>query len=363
MANPLSIFQKPNKPVYLKMGLYGNTGSGKTFTAAQFAIGAVKSLDSKKPVVMFDTETGSDYLTPMFEAAGIELLIVKSRAFSKLVEATQEAEKIASFFIIDSIGHVWDELIAAYKKKKGRKYIQINEWGEIKEYWSAFTKAYLNANLDIILCSRAQDITENSTDEQGQKDFAKIGERMKGEKYMGYEPSLLVRMEAIQDLGKNKVTHMAYVEKDRTNNMTGAAIAEPTFASFAPVWAAYDKKAAHVGIDNEDSTQHISDPDWSIEDRKRRRAIAIEEIQNILVRSFPSTGQKDKQAKMALLREVYGTDNWVKLTEDIKAVRLEDLEDGLPKLEAAAKVAAGVPEVKPTIEAAVVTARSKKGAK
>ena len=346
MQNPTTLFQKPNKPVYLKAGLYGGTGSGKTYTSGLMAIGMVQSISSKKPVTMFDTETGSDFLIPMFEKAGIELLVIKSRSFAKLVEATKEAEKISDVFIIDSIAHVWDELTEAYKKKKNRQYIQINEWGEIKNYWNNFTKAYLNANQNIILCSRAQDITENSVDEKtGQKDFSKIGERMRGEKYTGYEASLLIRMEAIQDLKKNRMTHMAYVEKDRTANMTGMAIAEPTFESFQKVWDSYEHKGQYEGIDNDDSTKHIADPDYSVEDQKKRRSVVTEDIQNMLVKYVPGMGAKDKQMKLDLLEKVFGTANWVKITQDYPVlVSVESLEEGFLKLEDECKKA--ISEVK-----------------
>src|ERR1700752_117247 len=104
----MSLFQEPNKPVYLKMGLYGNTGSGKTYTAGKIAIGMAKALKSKKPVAIFDTETGSDFLIPLFEKEGIKLVVIKSRSFAKLVEATKEAQQIADVFIVDSISHVWE---------------------------------------------------------------------------------------------------------------------------------------------------------------------------------------------------------------------------------------------------------------
>jgi len=337
MTNPISLFQKPSKPVYLKAGLYGGTGSGKTYTAGKMAIGMVKSLKSKKPVTMFDTETGSDFLIPMFEEAGIELLVIKSRSFAKLVQATDEAEKISDVFIIDSIAHVWDEAVEAYKTKKNRKFIQINEWGEIKAIWGKFTKSYLNAKQNIILCSRAQDITENSVDEKsGQKDFSKIGERMRGEKYMGYEPSLLIRMESIQDLKRNKVTHMAYVEKDRTANMTGESVAEPTFESFQRVWDAYDHDGESEGIDDADSVSTFDDPDYSFEDMKQRRLSATESIKNIFIKNDASgSGSEEKKKRLDLLEKFFGTDNWVDICQDMPVkVDIKKLEEGVNALDA-----------------------------
>jgi len=342
-GNPLSLFQKPSKPVYLKMGLYGDTGSGKTYTAGLFAIGIAKALKSKKPVLMFDTEDGAGFLMPLFEKAGIEFNYVKSRSFKKLVEATREAEKSGSVFIVDSISHVWEELIEAYMTKKGRRFIQINEWGEIKTYWKQFTTAYLTSNINAILLGRAQDVTENTTSDSGQKDFQKIGERMKGEKYMGYEPHLLIRMDKIQDLQKNIINHVAYVEKDRTDHMTGATVLEPTFEAFKSIWDAYDHTGVHTPIDTDDSVDHISSPDYSIEDLKRRRTIATEKIQNVLVRYISSTSNADKIRKMNLLKQVFGTDAWSEITDGpIHIQRVTFLEEGIDKLEAACKKETGI---------------------
>lgn len=343
MTDPTTLFQKPSKPVHIKLGIYGNTGSGKTFTAGLFAIGMAKELASKKPVAIFDTETGSDYLAPMFDKAGVKYVVVKSRSFAKLLEATKEAEKMASVLLVDSISHVWEELIEAYKQKKGRRYIQINEWGEIKAYWNQFTKLYLNSKLDIIMCGRAQDITDDYTDDSGQRSFEKVGERMKGEKYMGYEPSILIRMEMQQDLRSDKVKHTAIIEKDRTDTMTGKIIDDPKFADIKPIWDYFDHDGDSVGVDDDDSTQHIADPDKSVSERVRRRKVACELIQNALVKHIPGQAAPDKKAKLEILQEVFGTTSWTQIEEDWQAVRLEDLEAGIEEVEAKAQAYANPP--------------------
>src|SRR3954463_10191591 len=52
---------------YLKMGLMGFAGSGKTFTATDTAIGMIKlmrevGIDKGRPMFFLDTETGSDWV-------------------------------------------------------------------------------------------------------------------------------------------------------------------------------------------------------------------------------------------------------------------------------------------------------------
>ena len=63
---------------FLKMGIMGFAGAGKTHTASETAIGLINYMREKgveyaeKPAFFLDTETGSDWVKPRFEAAGIE---------------------------------------------------------------------------------------------------------------------------------------------------------------------------------------------------------------------------------------------------------------------------------------------------
>ena len=88
-----------NTTTKLKMGLMGFQGSGKTFTMTNVAIGLVQMMrelrlaDGDKPIAFMDTETGSDWVRPRIEAAGIKLVTAKTRAFTDLLEIIEEAEK------------------------------------------------------------------------------------------------------------------------------------------------------------------------------------------------------------------------------------------------------------------------------
>ena len=62
-----------NEQAYGKVVTYGFEGAGKTFTAAKIAIGLHKLIKSTKPIAFIDTETGSDFVLGMFEAAGIKM--------------------------------------------------------------------------------------------------------------------------------------------------------------------------------------------------------------------------------------------------------------------------------------------------
>ena len=123
------IFKKAEiTQAYLKAGVMGFAGSGKTFTASHIAIGLVQRMrelglnGAENPVMFLDTETGSDWVKYIFDVNGIELFTAKTRAFIDLVPAVKEAENSGSVLIIDSISHFWRELTESYADKKKRKY-------------------------------------------------------------------------------------------------------------------------------------------------------------------------------------------------------------------------------------------------
>ena len=94
----MSLFsQASNDQAYLKAGLFGQQGSGKTFTSSRIVVGMHSYLKERglpegdNPVMFADTETGAAWVKPMFDEAGIELRVAKTRAFSNLVPMINEA--------------------------------------------------------------------------------------------------------------------------------------------------------------------------------------------------------------------------------------------------------------------------------
>ena len=105
-----------------KVGIFGRQGSGKTTTSALIALGLSKTYHKNAPVAFLDTENGSDYLVPIFEAEGVELLVVKSRAFADMKNALREAQGSGCCaYLVDSYTHPWRELTDTFKAKSKRK--------------------------------------------------------------------------------------------------------------------------------------------------------------------------------------------------------------------------------------------------
>lgn len=309
-----SLFKKAETTsAYLKAGFMGFAGSGKTYTATDVAIGLVKLMKAKKlpgadkPVFFIDTETGSDWQQPRFDAEGIELLVLKSKSFADLSQAMKEAQEHASVLIIDSITAFWIEFTETYQRvKKRTRGLEFQDWAYLKKEWRVrFTEPFVNSPLHVIICGRAGFEYEHYTDESGKKQIEKSGIKMKAEGEMGFEPSLLVFMEREQDLDKNRVIHVAHVYKDRrtdAKSLDGKSFSNPKFKDFLPHIELLNLGGQQLGVDSSRNSALIIETQEGRDQNSLQRKIVIDEIESLLVSHFPSTGASDKKAKIDLLR-------------------------------------------------------------
>ena len=208
----MTLFAKAtNTQAFLKAGFMGFAGDGKTYTATKLAIGLInlmreRGLDiGNLPAFFLDTETGSDWVQPQFEAANIELHTAKTRAFVDLVSAVEDAEANASILLIDSISHFWRDLTDSYVEKKGKKYIEFQDWAWLKKEWGRFTDLFVNSKCHIVLCGRAGFEYDFFERDDGKKELLKTGVKMKAETETGYEPSLLVLMSKHRNIETGEV--------------------------------------------------------------------------------------------------------------------------------------------------------------
>ena len=331
MSN-MSIFETArSSSAYLKMGIMGKQGSGKSYTAAEVTIGLVHHLKelgvdyADKPVAFFDTETGSDWLIPKFNASGIPLVVAKKRSFADLLTAVRWAEGNASALIIDSITHPWRELMESYLKKKNRTRMEISDWGYVKgPYgWQQFSDLFINSKLHIVMCGRAGDDLESYRDEDGRQQLEKVGVKMKTEGETGFEPSLLVLMEREMNTYTNKTAHRAYIMKDRSTLLDSREFDDPGFKHFLPHINCLNLGGMHVGVQTGGDSQHIlktEKRDWA----PVQRRIVLREIEDLLVLHHPSTGAEDKKKKILLVKECFQA-SWTEVEE---VMPLEDLRAG-----------------------------------
>jgi len=350
----MSLFQPAESTsAYLKMGMLGFAGSGKTKTAGLTAIGLVKYMQklgvdyAKKPVYFLDTEKGSDWLTPDFNAANVPLATAKTRAFSDLLQAVPEAQANGSVLIIDSISHFWKELCETYQSKKAEQFgrstyrLQFQDWGYLKSEWAKFTDMFVNSPLHIILAGRAG-YEYDYFEEDGKKELEKTGIKMKAEGEMGYEPDLLVHMERRQEIEGSSVVKTwrdASILKDRSTLLDGKTfkfesyldngdhlpletLVRQTWAAFAPHIKCLNLGGKQLGVDTSrtsDGLIKIDRKDWTA----MQREIWFERVSNLLTMHFTQSAE-DKKKKLSAIEECFGAT----MVEIEKVMRPEDIEAG-----------------------------------
>ncbi len=334
----MALFKKAvSTSAYLKAGLLGFAGSGKTRTATELAIGLVKYMrarelkEGSRPVYFLDTETGSDYVIPRCADESVELFSAKTRAFTDLKSAVREAESQASVLIVDSITHFWREFCEAYQKKRNRKRLEFQDWAVLKHEWGGFTDQFVNSACHIILCGRAGYEYDFFEDADGRKELQKTGIKMKAEAEMGYEPSLLALLEREMNLETKEVYRVAHVLKERYGVIDGKALCDkktrgPTFEQFLPHIERLNLGGGQLGVDTSRSSEAMFTDDgatrWQHE--KKQLAIALDEVREELVKMFPGQSAADKKSKGDALEMAFGTRSW----EKVEHMNLEQVHLG-----------------------------------
>ncbi len=346
--------QAVSSQCFLKLGMYGFEGSGKTFTMALLAIGLHRHIGSTKPVAMYDTETGSDYLIPMFKHAGIELVTVKARDLVTLNKAIKEAAQEVDILLVDSLTHPYREACSTYVKKKrdGTSFIRMQDWQPIKDAWhEKFSVPYVNSPLHILWASRAKNLFEDVVDDlassqAGRTQFksVQVGTAARSETESAYEPSILVEMTREMMGEGGKFSRRMTVIKERFNVIDGesfdfgrcsvedAITNNLPFKAITPHVRLLNIGGEQVGFTEGTSEEVFDDPRQGTAQR-RRKAVALEKIEAGLVSLFPSTSGKDKALKVAILDEVLGTTSWT----EIKTLSAECLEAAVAVINALRK--------------------------
>lgn len=334
----MTLFTKSsNAQAYLKAGLMGFAGDGKTYTATNMAIGLVdlmrhRELDiGNRPAFFLDTETGSDWVQPQFERANIDLFTAKTRAFVDLVDAIKEAEQNASVLLIDSISHFWRDLTESYAERKNRtRGLQFQDWAWLKKEWGRFTDLFINSQCHIIMCGRAGYEYDFFEQDGGKKELQKTGIKMKAETETGYEPSLLILMEKKRNMETGQVWREGSILKDRADLIDGKTFINPTFADFQPHIEYLNLGGTHVGVDTSRDSKGLvpadGKPQWQYD--KEQKQIALEEVAEVIKKHHGGQSKDDKAARGDLMEEFFGTRAWSRL----ETLSREQIEDGRNRL-------------------------------
>lgn len=323
---------------FLKMAIYGLTGTGKTYTSTLIAMGLWHYLKDRlkikpKPICFSDSETGSDFVFDRFkkELTNTGFVVAKTRAFMDLVEMADDAEKSCSIWIIDSITHFWNEMIKSYMEKHDIKRITLNHWPALKQTWRDFSDKYINNNVHIIMCGRSADIWEEVPDQEDILELKKRGTKMKAEGEMGHESNLLVEME-LHRVGPrvaDKWVHRAWVNKDKRDILNFKFFDEPKFENFLPHIEKLNIGGKHRALDLKRNSRDMFTRGDSGYQRAQLKAGLLDRVKIEVEAIYPGRSGQDIQDRRELARKIFGTPSW----DQIKLLNVDKLSIGLTDIE------------------------------
>lgn len=322
-----------NTRPFLKMGAQGFAGAGKTYTLALIAAGLHKRIGSEKPVVIFDTERSSKFLKPFFRKLGIKAVRKESRALVDFVEAIDRCEQgAADILILDSVSHLWENFVEAFKAERRISELRFQHWGVLKPLWKTkFADRFVTSGVHILMTGRAAfeyGIGEKDP-ETGRREIIKTGVKMRVEGETAYEPDILIEMARFEEMdkrGKKEVWREATVLKDRSNTIDGRVFKNPTYENFVPAIEYLMDEARAEGVPEQGDDQAL------VRDADRARAqepdvmrkVLLEEIEALMVSAAPGQTAKEKKWKGDVLQLVFNTGSWTK----VELLTPEQLADG-----------------------------------
>jgi hypothetical protein len=340
---------------FFKGGLYGEAGSGKTFTATKFAVFIKRFFGLKGDIYFFDTETGVEYVNAYVkQETGRNIVGVKSRTLSDAVDFMSEIEKREpGVAIMDSVTHVTEEVERSFldqlnielarQGKSKRKKIEWQDRHGLNKIQSTFSDAFLNSRTHLIACGRQGNIWKREENEEtGKVELNVTGTKMKAAS-LSYEPSLLAEMAREQTFidGVQRIVRTMTVMKCRFNErsgLDGKQFINPTGESILPHLQLLTPGADNtVDVSRQTKMDVNEDGDTGWAQERLNRTIACERIQAMFVKMIPGRGAAEQKAKAIALEQVYGTTSWTYIETKIQSNKLVE---GLKALEEVAIPAA-----------------------
>jgi hypothetical protein len=322
-----------NTTPFLKTGITGMAGSGKSFTSALIAAGLHAREKRDRPVVIFDTEQSSKFLKPLFKKAGIPVMVKRSRALVDLVEVMRACDEgHASVLLIDSISHIWENFIQAYKGN--RKFIEVWDWGILKPKWKeGFADPFVQLRCHCVFTGRAGwEYSEHEVEKDGEMktEVRKSGIKMRTETETAFEPDLVVLMERMQELSAAglKTWRQATILKDRSTLIDGKVFVNPSYSDFAPVveFLLDSPKPETPRVMGNDADLFRSSGDAA---GRRERQVLLEKIEGSLVILHPGQKAGEKAGRLSAMKRTLGTVS----TKELETMDLAKLREGLACLE------------------------------
>jgi len=215
------MFQKAVKAKsFLRLGIAGPTGSGKTKSALRIATGISQAMRGEK-IAVIDTEHGrASYYSDEFKFDTAQMH--KPYEIDKYIRAIKEAQDEGyKILVIDSLTHAWQELLEEVEKLGKTKYRNnsFRAWSEGTPKQNKFVEAFLGYEGHLIATMRSKMEYALEKDEKTGKNVVnKLGMGIEQRKGLEYE--FLLFMEGTTD-------HYFTVSKDNTGKFQDKIIEKP----------------------------------------------------------------------------------------------------------------------------------------
>lgn len=327
-----------NDSPYLKACAEGLAKSGKTFTLALIAAGLHGHIKSKKPIVIFDTENASKFLRPMFQKAGINVQVKRSRTLPDLKTAIDFCQEGGSdILFIDSMTHVWRYFVEDYQKKMGRKSLEFRDWNTIKPLWGElFTDPFVHSHVHILFTGR-QGYTWEYEEIDGKKQIVKTGVKMKIESETAYEPDLVLHLERFEEIlastRKNKSAKRVWREctviGSRLHELDGKVFQNARYKDFEPIVQFLLKDVSERKETPVTGNDTLFSQNEDRSEQRTQRQVQLERNIALLDKVAAGSSGDAKALRMALIEHAYMGE-----TSDtaIGTMSVETLEDAHGRL-------------------------------
>jgi len=230
----IKFMKQERKPKFIKGVLYGDSGTGKTTFALNFAI---KSAEKRniKDVLLVDTENGWDWIRQTPEAEKINIIEAGDKLtkdnFLNYFKAIQKYVKNneVSCLVIDSvskIGELIAEKIIDDVNQKNKKYnkpmiedLRYTDWGDIREQQNKIIDILRALPCDVLLCGRASSDKETAVVDKKSTIIDAKERTLTGWKKITYEFDFTILADVDIDINQKNIKSFNFlVIKSRIEN-------------------------------------------------------------------------------------------------------------------------------------------------
>ncbi|MFA5349118.1 MAG: AAA family ATPase [Candidatus Paceibacterota bacterium] len=230
-----------DKPQRLKLFMYGNYGTGKTYLALQFP-----------GIALIDPERGSEPYRGVFKFDTLPIDNNSSfQVYEDAIKYLGSCKHQYNTVVLDPLSMLWEVFLynwsEIFKKRKqegaGYKFdfyeFQLKDFNTLKAEWKAFIRRLLALDMNIIAIAREKDKFKKG---KGDNFLELVGQTFDAEKLTPYYFDTVIQL--IQDKGE----FAAIIKKNR-NNTLGLPTEVPvklTYETFKNAYPALSKASTPI---------------------------------------------------------------------------------------------------------------------